>query len=156
MADVTIVEVPAQMVVCIKRKGNLSGIPAAIVELVEYAMANSADIVGPPVALFHETSAEAMEKANREGTAIIDVSFPVSQTVVESDAVKNCELPGGTMARIVHKGPYDASEPAYIALFKWIADNGKVVIGPVREAYMNDPAEISPEEYVTEIYAPIA
>jgi effector-binding domain-containing protein len=28
-------------------------------------------------------------------------------------------------------------------------------MGPIREIYLNDPREVSPEELLTEIYAPI-
>ncbi|WP_305791978.1 GyrI-like domain-containing protein [Methanococcoides sp. AM1] len=29
------------------------------------------------------------------------------------------------------------------------------ITGPTREVYLNDPAEVSPEEILTEIYAPV-
>ena len=33
--------------------------------------------------------------------------------------------------------------------------NGKKIVGPIREAYLNDPREVRLEEALTEIYVPI-
>lgn len=38
-------------------------------------------------------------------------------------------------------------------MFSWIAENGKMISGPVREVYLNDPREVNPDEILTEIYA---
>ena len=156
MADVTLVEVPTQTVIGIKRTGSFSDIPVALGELVQYAMANGGELMGAPIALFYETGKEEMEKANRDGTVIIDVNFPIAKPIAGSEKVRVYELQGGEMAKIVHKGPYEACEPAYIALMQWIAENGKNVVGPVREVYPNDPRIVPQEDVLTEIYAPIA
>ena len=66
------------------------------------------------------------------------------------------ELPGGDMAVVTHKGPYEKSAVTYKRLFAWIAENHKRVTGPTREVYLNDPAKVTPEELLTEIYAPVA
>nr|WP_239451403.1 GyrI-like domain-containing protein [Methanosarcina horonobensis] len=36
-----------------------------------------------------------------------------------------------------------------------MTENGKIITGPVREVYLNDPREVQPEEILTEIYAPL-
>ncbi len=59
------------------------------------------------------------------------------------------------MAKIIHKGPYEACAPTYEKLYTWIEQNGKTITGPVREVYLNDPREVGIEEALTEIYAPI-
>ncbi|MFW6056097.1 MAG: GyrI-like domain-containing protein [Chloroflexota bacterium] len=45
--------------------------------------------------------------------------------------------------------------PTYVELVKWIQKNGKQIVGPLREVYINDPGVVLPEEIVTEIYAPV-
>ncbi|MCG7854799.1 MAG: GyrI-like domain-containing protein [Methanoregulaceae archaeon] len=64
-------------------------------------------------------------------------------------------LPGGRMARIVHLGPYEACEPTCLKLFAWIEEWGMKITGPIREIYHNDPREVSPDEIMTEILAPV-
>ena len=157
MSDVTVVEMPAQTVAGIKRTGSFSDISFALNELIGFVMGSGADVVGAPFALMHETgSKEDVEKADREGTAVIDVNFPIAKSIAGSDTVSVYELQGGTMAMIVHTGPYEESEPAYEALFQWVEEKGRQVVGPIREVYLNDPWVVEPEEILTEIYAPIA
>ena len=156
MHDVTVVEVPAQLVVGVKRTGHFSDIPKALGDLVGFAMSKNAQLTGAPLSLYYEPSKEAIEKADAEGTAIIDVAFPIGASIEEGGEFKVYEMPGGTMAKVVHKGPYDQCEPAYNAVFAWVAENGKQIVGPVREVYPNDPRAVAPEDILTEIYVPIA
>ena len=49
------------------------------------------------------------------------------------------------MARIMQRGSYESSGSAYEELFDWIRKNEKILVGPIREAYLNDPREVRPE-----------
>lgn len=60
------------------------------------------------------------------------------------------------VASAMHKGPYDQVGPTYDQLFRWIAEQGYQVVGPPREVYYSDPAEVPPEEYLTEVRIPVA
>lgn len=60
-----------------------------------------------------------------------------------------------TVAFAIHKGPYDTVDQTYAQLMGWLASQGREVIGPPREAYLSDPGETAPEEYLTEIQLPI-
>jgi effector-binding domain-containing protein len=37
----------------------------------------------------------------------------------------------------------------------WVADQGFEVSGPPMEAYLNDPGEVSPDQYLTEVMVPV-
>jgi len=150
-----LVDVPTQLVLGIRRKGRYAETPSVIGEIVRYAVANGAQLTGMPIALMHEPGGEAAMKADREGAAVIDVAFPIAKAVKGSDTVTCYELPGGRMARIVHKGPYDACGPAYNTLFNWLAKEGLRVTGFPREVSLNDPRTVKPEELLTGIYAPV-
>ncbi len=60
-----------------------------------------------------------------------------------------------TVASTVHRGPYNEVAQAYERLMAWIADQGFEVAGPPMEAYLNDPGETSPDEYLTEVMVPV-
>lgn len=64
-------------------------------------------------------------------------------------------FPAMTVASVAHRGPYDTVAPTYEALGAWVAEQGYVMAGPPREAYMSDPAAVPPEEYLTEIQFPV-
>ncbi|MFZ2455046.1 MAG: GyrI-like domain-containing protein [Candidatus Altiarchaeia archaeon] len=154
MEEVTVVELKPQAVLGTRKKGRYTDIPAMLGALCGYPGAMPA-FSGPPVFVCHESSPEEVEKANKEGTADVEVAIPVSKKIKGSKEIKNYELPGGKMAKIVHKGPYAKCGPAYEKLFAWIAKNKKKLAGPTREVYLNDPREVSEMDLLTEIYAPI-
>ncbi len=155
MSEVTLVDVPALLVLGMRKKGHYAETSSVIGDVVQYAMASGAQLAGPPMVLMHEPGGEAAMKADSEGTAVIDVAFPIAKPVRSGELVRCYELPGGRMARIVHKGPYDACGPAYNALFGWLATQGLRVTGPPREVSLNDPRTVKPEELLIEIYAPV-
>jgi effector-binding domain-containing protein len=155
MSEVSVTEVKTQLVVGMWKRGTYAEIGPMIAEVCEYAQASGAGIDGRPTFICHETPREAM-KANAEASADVEVVIPVSNVVDGEGDITCYELPGGQMAKIVHKGPYEKCAPTYKKLFEWIAENHKKVVGPTREIYMNDPRQVPPEEILTEIYAPIA
>ncbi len=155
MPEVTLVDVPTRLVLGMQTKGRYADTPAVIGEIVRYGMANGAQLAGMPISLMHEGSGEAAMEADLEGTAVIDVAFPIAKPVPSGERVKCYELPGGRMAKVVHKGPYNACGPAYSALFEWLAKHGLRVTGLPREVSLNDPRKVEPEELITEIYAPV-
>ena len=154
--EVEVVEVKPQLVLGVRERGHYKKIAELIPKACRYADSKGLKITGAPVFLCHEMTKEQAVKADSEGTADIEIAVPVSERREDEGDFRFYELPGGTMAKIVHKGPYDQCEPTYKRLFQWIHENGKKITGPLREVYANDPREVKPEEIETEIYAPIA
>lgn len=156
MNEITIVDEKPQHVAGMRRKGHYKEIAKMLPALFEYAMSQGAVIAGPPLYLWHEKNVEDAMKADEAGNADIEVCVPIAERIPETDEIKCYELCGRKMARIIHKGPYEASGPVYERLFAWIQENGHKLAGPIREAYLNDPREVAPEEILTIIYAPIS
>ena len=155
MNEISVTEMASQLVVGMRKRGTYAEIGSMIATVCQYAAGSGAQIVGRPTFICHETPKEAM-KANEQANADVEVVIPVAKKVPGTDRVTCYELPGGQMARIIHRGPYEKCAPAYKTLFAWIAENHKKVVGPTREVYLNDPRKVPPEEITTEIYAPIA
>ena len=155
MSEVTVKDVKPQLVVGMRKRGTYAEIGSMIATVCQFAAGSGAGIMGRPTFVCHETPKQAM-KANEESNADVEVVIPVTRKVTGTDRVTCYELPGGQMAMIVHKGPYEQCAPTYKRLFAWIAENHKKVVGPTREVYLNDPHKVGSEEILTEIYAPIA
>ena len=155
MEEITIVEQSPQTVLGMRKRGVYKEIAVMLPKLFECIMSRNIPIAGPPVFVCHEKSKEEVMKAMEEGNADIEVVVPIAGSALGAGDIERYELPGGTMAKIVHKGPYEECEAAYERLFSWLRENDKCVTGPLREVYLNDPREISPGEILTEIYAPI-
>lgn len=157
MSEITVVELSPQQVLGMRRRGAYREIPVMFPTLFEFIFRKNIQIAGYPTFLCHEITFEEVEKADREENADIEVAVPVAGVIEppEDREIQLYELPAGTMAKIIHKGPYGECASTYVKLYSWIAEQGKSIVGPVREVYFNDPREVSPEEILTEIYAPI-
>lgn len=153
--QIGIVDVPAQQVLGMRGTGKYEEIPVMLLKLVEFILESGIEIRGPPIFVCRELTPEAVMKANAEGTAVLEVAFPVGGPLQETESIKAYELPGGRMVRTVHHGPYDQCAPTYERLYAWLEEHGLSVRGPIREVYPNDPREIPPEEILMEIYMPV-
>lgn len=125
--------------------------------IFEFAFSRNIPIAGYPIFLCHEITHEEVQKADKDESADVEVAVPISgiSQTIDYDEIRVYGLAGGTMAKIVHKGPYEECSETYEKLFSWIAEEGKRITGPIREIYFNDPREVMPEEILTEIYAPL-
>ena len=155
MEEIAIIDVPAQTVLGIRRTGHYRLIAELLAEIAIYATGRGIPILGPPVFVMHEASADDAMKADQEGTADVEVAFPVPEGTAPGPGMAVSTLPGGKMARTFHKGPYEACEPTYLRLFSWLEEQGLSITGPMREQYLNDPHEVPPGEILTEILAPV-
>jgi effector-binding domain-containing protein len=91
------------------------------------------------------------KESDVDGEAIAFLSRPVP----EGGRVKVYELPGATVASLVHRGPYRAIDQAYASLMSWIEANGYRLTGPDRELYLKGGADPDDPSYVTEIQQPV-
>ena len=155
MSDITVVEVKPQLVLGMKKRGRYEEIATMLPKVFEFAVEKKAQIQGPPIFVCHELTPEEAEKAQKEGNADVEVAVPISEKIEESDEIKCYELPGGKMAKTIHKGAYQDCGPTYLKLYDWLSENNKKIVGPIREVYLNDPTEVKEEDILTEIYAPI-
>jgi effector-binding domain-containing protein len=155
MSEVNIVEVSPQLVVGMKKVGRYKLIAEILPKLCEYAASKEAQFTGPPVFVCHEVTAEKVMEADKKASANIEVAAPIADKIPETEEITCYTLAGGKMAKIIHKGPYEDCSPTYENLFKWLTENGKNIIGPTREVYLNDPNEVGKEDLLTEIYVPI-
>jgi effector-binding domain-containing protein len=155
MEEIQIIEVLPQLVLGMRQKGAYRDIPAMLGELYIYGISHQSVLTGPPVFICHEGSVEEAMVANETGDADMEVAFPIKGSIEGEGPISIYELPGGRMAKVLHRGPYEGCGPTYTRLFAWIEEQGLAVAGPVREVYLNDPTQVKPEELMTEIYVPI-
>jgi len=155
MNEITVVKVHTQKVIGIRKRGKYELIAQLLPKLYEYATSQGAEFTGPPIFICRERTVDEVMKADKEGNADIEIAFPIKQEIQETQDIKCYDLQGGTMAKIIHKGPYEKCAPTYEKLYAWIQENGNTITGPTREVYLNDPNEVGIEEALTEIYAPI-
>ncbi|WP_113703501.1 MerR family transcriptional regulator [Nonomuraea lactucae] len=64
-------------------------------------------------------------------------------------------LPGGAFACATHVGPYDQIPLTAHAVLAWCAERRHEVRGPIREAYVSNPAVTPPDQLVTHLMIPL-
>jgi effector-binding domain-containing protein len=150
--DVVIKDVEPQLVAGVRDTlASYPGVSHLFPEVYHYLArhgAISADMIG--VAIWHD---DEFKSSDIDGEAV----FFLKQAVPEGDRVKVYELPGATMASVVHKGAFNRFNQAYEAVLKWIEANGYKIVGPNREVYLycTQPVRQDDESYVTEIQFPV-
>jgi effector-binding domain-containing protein len=148
--EVVLKKVEPQKVISLRKViPNYSSIGELLGKIMPFLFQSGAQMVGPPVGIYHD-------KEFKESDVDVEIALPVAVAVKESGEFKCYDLPGGEMAMVTHKGPWETVTAAYQALMRWIEANGYEPAGPNREIYFTDPnAGVPPSEYVTEIQFPV-
>jgi DNA-binding transcriptional MerR regulator len=105
---------------------------------------------GHGVALFHDS------EFKDEGVDT-EVGVYLKQAASVTAPLTMRELPGVSVASIVHHGAFNHIAEATIAVLHWIEDNGYRQAGPLRELFLHvsQPVSRDDESNITEIQVPV-
>ena len=100
-----------------------------------------------PIAFYHKW----------DGTNVdIEAAIHVANIGGSTSDVSSKTIPASYAVKGTHLGPYNASQPVYDAIKKYIKDAGLTQNGAPYEVYVTDPTkESDPSNWITEIYFPI-
>jgi effector-binding domain-containing protein len=139
-------EFPARPTVEVRRVSSIEGVrdvfDAGYGDLWQYLSAQGAQAAGPPFAIYHNMDMSALE---------MTLGFPVAQPLPGDGNVQGGLFPAGRWATTLHTGPYDDLRNAYAALEAWATAQGYTPSGIACEFYLNDPRDVPPEEYQTQV-----
>ncbi len=148
-------DIPALRALSLRERGVYQeAIPRMIRELFTYVCPEegrqpAARVAGPIMFICHD-------EEYRETDADIEVAIPITGPAgLDGAAAGVVTLPGGRFASVLHTGPYPGVGKAYERLFGYMNEHRLVPVGPSRELYLNDPAEVPEEELLTEVQFPV-
>ena len=148
--EVTSKELPAQLALTVRKRVSMATIGQAMREafgaIMAHVEAGGAQYAGPPFCLYPGEIGDEFDAV---------VCMPVAPGATAGPGVDLEEVPGGTVASTMHKGPYSTVGEAYGALQAWMAANGKQPGAPAREVYLNEPGAVPESELLTEIDWPV-
>ena len=150
--EVSVLDVPAQWVVSVRRRLVAGEIPLFIGESFGQVYGHLAKLgvesTGAPFVLYHQFGPDGIDA---------EVCAPIARRIAPAAPVRVRKLHPATVAQTVHVGPYEELGTAYQALTEWMDDHGRQAAGPVRECYLTGPeSELPPTLYRTEIAMPIS
>jgi len=107
----------------------------------------------PPLIILHQYT----PKEPQDGGTDFEVCLPIPHLFEGTRGIVSTLLPGGTVASVVHVGPYHELELIYPMLGSWIEVHGYVITGPPRNLILTNHAlETDSAGYQTEVQWPIA
>ena len=97
------------------------------------------------------------DEGYKEHDVDAEAGVQLKNRVPETGRVKVYELPGATVASVVHHGMYNTLNQACDAISKWFETSGFKIAGPSRELCLHSgqPVRQDDETYVTEIQFPV-
>lgn len=91
-----------------------------------------------------------------EGMSIdVEVAMPLPTALAGNEQISIRTLPGGLMACTVHTGDDLSLGRAYVALYRWMEDNGYSFAGLPRQVHLQRAEHMDPSYYVTEVQFPV-
>ena len=124
-----------------------------------YTWAGPRGLMGPAtrgIGIYYSDTQSA-PPAEWQSDACISVGETVTQSA-EPGAPRIIDLAGGRHAVLRHQGPYAELHKAYTWLFgTWLPQSGEEPADrPCFEEYLNNPRDLPPQEWLTEISLPLA
>jgi effector-binding domain-containing protein len=143
-------ERPARPALVIRLRAAVQALPKVLGEAYDDLLRYLGEIGegpgGPPFVRYFNMDMQALD---------LEAGFPVPRPLPGEGYVEAGEIPAGPYATCRFTGPYSQLASAYGALNGWMAEHGYQPAGTCYEVYLNDPAEVMPEELETEILFPV-
>jgi DNA-binding transcriptional MerR regulator len=155
--SVTVKEVPDQPLISLRTHAAYGtfgqAIRSAFGALMTYALTEK--VYSPeksPLVIIHQYTPQEYMEAGTD----FEVCLPVQRLLEGMHGIVSTILPGGTVASVVHVGPYHELEIIYPALGAWIEEHGYVITGPPRNVILTNYALVTDSAgYQTEVMWPI-
>ena len=153
MFPVHIADQPARHVAAVAHTGPYPEIGGAFAKLSAIISARGLwPSVRGGVAVYYDDPAGVKAQALRS-----HAGFVLDEAAELPAALDEVRLRAGPAAVLRFKGPYAGLEAAYGYLYgTWLAQSGREPAdAPVYEVYLNGPADVPPEELLTDIVVPL-
>jgi effector-binding domain-containing protein len=140
--DIELVDMPEQPAAVVAGEVDHTGISAFLGTAFQQTASALGRLgmapAGPPFARYRVV----------DGGFEVEAGFPAPRPIPANGSVRPIVLPGGSLARTIHRGPYAEVGAAYQALEQWVVDNGCRATGEPWECYLDEPGVENPRTIV--------
>ena len=150
--EITEKRIKEEKVAYIPHMGSYDKIPELIGEVAQWLIEKDFKMTGLVYGTYFNTPEEVSEdKLQYE----IGFGFEGKVTTMQEGKIGIKEIPEHTVLAAMHKGPYTEVGPVIHAVIDYAVENDYDIVGPISEAYLNDPLETPVEELLTEVRIPV-
>ena len=96
------------------------------------------------------------ELHDKEMSIDVEVAMPLPTALSGNEQIRIRRLPSGSMACTVHTGDDLSIGRAYMALYRWMTDNGYWLNSSPRQVHLQRAEYMDPSHYVTEVQFQVA
>jgi effector-binding domain-containing protein len=96
------------------------------------------------------------ELHDNEMSIDVEVAMPLPTALPGNEQIRIRRLPSGSMVCTVHTGDDLSIGRAYVALYRWMTDNGYRLNSSPRLVHLQRAEYMDPSHYVTEVQFPVA
>lgn len=119
-------------------------------KIAAYLAEDAAKMSSPPLAIFHEWNEDTQ-------TTKMEIAMACNSKKPAKGDIKKGKTFAGKAMMVSHKGPYEGTEAAHEFLHTQISQSEYTFAGSPWEVYVSGPEEDpNPENWITEIYYPVA
>ena len=145
------IQIEPQPILGIRAQAKMQDLPSLMGplfgEVFGYVNESGQQPAGMPFSRYHSMDNESVD---------MECGLPVASALDGTPRIQSGELPGGTAATVVHKGPYEGLPQTWTALVEWMGSQGLRPAGPPWEVYLTDPgAEPDQSKWRTQIFFPV-
>jgi len=150
--EITEKRIEEAKVAYIPHMGSYDKIPELMGEVAQWLMDKKFKMTGLVYGTYFNTPEQVSEdKLQYE----IGFGFEGKITTMQEGKIGIKEIPEYTALTAIHKGPYTDVGPVIHAVIDYAVKNNYDIVGPISEAYFNDPMETPEEELLTEVRIPV-
>jgi AraC family transcriptional regulator len=130
--DVKVTSVEAVHAIVLPMKGSYAQHPDAFAKLSSYLSGRSIAPAGPPFGRYFS------DPSVGEENLVWEIGFPVAAGATAEAPFEVRDIPAGSYAVHVHKGPMEELGPAWGSLIGWVTSNGYQPVMPAVQVYVGD------------------
>lgn len=150
--EITEKRIKKERVAYIPYKGSYDKIPELMAELAQWLVDKKFKMTGLVYGTYFNTPEEVSEEKLQYE---IGFGFEGQINTMKEGKIGIKEIPEHTVLAAMHKGPYTEIGPIIHAVIDFAVANNYDIVGPISEAYLNDPMETPEEELLTEVRIPV-
>lgn len=130
--------------------GSYDKIPELMQEVGQWIMEQGLEMTGLVYGTYFNSPEDVPEEKLQ-----YEIGFSFAGDAIPEGKIGIKEIPEHTVLAVMHEGPYTEVGPVIHAVIDYAVKHGYDIVGPITEAYFNDPMVTPEDQLLTEVRIPV-